>query len=516
MEAATTEKPFGNPFANQFMRGRRAEPLSLVIFGASGDLTRRKLIPALFNLYKDGYLDAPINIIGFARRKKSDAEFRKEMTESIKEFSRRSPDSEEQLSAFIASVGYVSGTFESEEGYKELRNRLRKFTIDKRVPGNALFYMATPPGAFKDIIRNLRAADLVTPIDEGENWTRVIIEKPFGRDTKTAWELNGAVHQVFTERQVYRIDHYLGKETVQNILVFRLGNSIFEPLWNQRYIDNIQISVAESIGIGTRAGYFDKAGIIRDMIQSHIMQVFTLIAMEPPASFEANAIRDEKVKVLRAVRAFEKDELSSKIVRAQYTAGSVGGEKARGYLDEDDVPDGSTTESYVAMRLDIDNWRWSGVPFYIRAGKRLPKRVTEVAITFKSPPHRIFNMSGCDSLTPNVFRLRIQPQEGISLSLSAKLPGQELTVSPVRMDFMYASSFGDSSPEAYERLILDAITGDSTLFAREDEVELSWQLIDRVTENWASLPLHTYKAGEWGPKAADELLAKDSRRWLRL
>ncbi|RME26617.1 MAG: glucose-6-phosphate dehydrogenase, partial [Candidatus Zixiibacteriota bacterium] len=435
-----------NPFLSRFMRARQAGPFVFVIFGASGDLTKRKLIPALFNLYREGFLDAPFCIFGFARRDKTDEIFRQEMMEAIREFSRQKPDSDDQLYEFVKHLHYVTGSFGDTEAFHRLKTAVTRCTLDRQIPHNVMYYLATPPGAFEEIIRNLNEADLVTPIDEGDNWTRMIIEKPFGHDRRSAWALNGAIHQVFNERQVYRIDHYLGKETVQNILVFRLGNSIFEPLWNRRYIDNVQISVSEAIGIGSRAGYFDKAGIIRDMIQSHIMQIFTLIAMEPPASFETTAIRDEKVKVLKALRLPEKEDVAKRVVRAQYTEGSVGGEHVKGYLEEEGVPPDSKTETYLALRADIDNWRWADVPFYIRAGKRLPKRVTEVTITFKSPPHLIFDLSGCESLSPNVLRLRIQPEEGISLSVGVKRPGQTLTVTPVRMDFDYATSFGVPSP----------------------------------------------------------------------
>jgi glucose-6-phosphate 1-dehydrogenase len=505
-----------NPFASRFMHARQAGPFSLVIFGASGDLTKRKLVPALFNLYKDGYLAAPFSIIGFARREKSDDSFRREMVDAVRTFSRRQPDSDDELSRFVASLSYVQGDFENGSAYAHLGDKIRKSALSHQSGHNCLFYLATPPAEFEPIIRNLRSAGLVTPISDSDGWSRIVIEKPFGRDTASAWQLNGVVHAVFSEPQVFRIDHYLGKETVQNILVFRLGNSIFEPLWNRRYVDHVQISVAESIGIESRAGYFDSAGIIRDMVQSHIMQVFTLIAMEPPASFEAGALRDEKAKVLKSLRPFEPKDLTTRVVRGRYVQGSVGGEPAKGYLEEDGVPPNSTTETYVALKCYVDNWRWSGVPFYIRAGKRLPKRVTEVSIVFKAPPLALFQHAEGNGRTPNILRLRIQPSEGISLSLGAKVPGQLSRIAPVRMDFMYASAFGVASPEAYERLILDAITGDATLFAREDEVELSWQHIDRITQQWKTLPLYDYEAGGWGPEAAEQLLAADGRTWVRL
>ncbi len=513
---STGTETLGNPFVSRFMHPRQAGPFTIVIFGASGDLTKRKLIPALFNLYLDDFLSKSFSVVGFARSDKSDEQFRAEMADAVRQFSRRPPESEEQLQTFLSSISYVSGTFEDEAGYRRLRDVLKALSITRQAPENNLYYLATPPGSFPDIIRNLNGVKLVSPVEDGPNWSRIVIEKPFGHDTASAWELNGAVHRVFTERQVYRIDHYLGKETVQNLLAFRLGNSIFEPLWNRRYIDHVQIAVTESLGIGSRAGYFNNAGIIRDMVQSHILQVFALIAMEPPASFDAAALHDEKVKVLRSLKTLTPEEVKARVVRGQYGPGSVGGEKARGYLEEAGVPAGSQTETYVAVKLNIENWRWSGVPFYIRAGKRLPKRVTEVSIVFKEPPHLIFQTAGASGLHPNVLRLRIQPEEGISLTIGAKMPGLSFKVAPVRMDFTYASSFGSASLEAYERLILDAITGDSTLFSREDFVEMAWQLVDRIISAGHSLPLNAYAAGEWGPAAADALMARDGRSWLRL
>lgn len=508
--------PVDNPLASHFMHAKQAGPFSIVIFGASGDLTKRKLLPALFNLYKDSFLSGPFSVIGFARRENSDDAFRAEMGKAIRTYSRRQPDSDDQINRFLANLSYVRGEFEDEGAYKRLGDKLKHAAMGRHSGHNCLYYLATPPDSFEAIIRNLHSGHLVTPVVDIDGWSRIVVEKPFGRDTASAWRLNGALHGVFSEPQVFRIDHYLGKETVQNILVFRLGNSIFEPLWNRRYVDHVQISVAESIGIELRAGYFDSAGIIRDMVQSHIMQVFSLVAMEPPASFDAAAIRDEKAKVLKSLRPFEAKELSSRVVRAQYVRGSVGGEPVNGYLEEKGVPPNSTTETFVGLTCFIDNWRWSGVPFYIRAGKRLPKRVTEVSIVFKAPPLALFQQTDLTGPTRNILRLRIQPSEGISLSLGAKVPGQQSRIAPVRMDFGYASAFGAASPEAYERLILDAITGDPTLFAREDEVELSWQHIDRITQHWQKLTIYTYEAGEWGPTAADKLLTSSGHSWLRL
>lgn len=515
MTPVTTET-LGNPFLTRFMRSKQAGSFAFVIFGASGDLTQRKLIPALFNLWMDGLLPKPFAVVGFARRPKSDEQFRAEMVEAIGSFSRRKPSSDEALTQFVSQISYVQGAFEETSDYQTLRNHLGGLASERRMPENRLFYLATPPDAFDDIISNLKNSGLVSKNHETEPWSRVIVEKPYGHDEQSAAQLNEIAYRVFSEKQIYRIDHYLGKETVQNILVFRLGNSIFEPLWNRRYIDHVQIAVAESLGVGSRAGYFEQAGIIRDMVQSHILQVFTLIAMEPPAAFDATAIRDEKVKVLRSLHRYAPDEVAANVVRGQYGPGSVGGEDVVGYRQEQNVSSDSMVDTYVALKLTIDNWRWSGVPFYIRAGKRLPKRATEVSIVFKAPPLKLFEAAGCDTLSQNILRLRIQPQEGISLSFGAKAPGQAVTMAPVRMDFMYSSSFAEATAEAYERLILDALVGDSTLFARDDEVALSWRFVDSVIREFPNLPLQQYPAGQWGPEAADEFIGRDGREWLRL
>lgn len=513
---AVTTQVFGNPFISDFMRAKQSGPFIFVIFGATGDLSHRKLLPALFNLHLDGFLSRPHAIVGVSRRDRSNGDYRNEMAEAIREHSRRKPDSDEQLERFLSTVSYVTGAFGDADAYARLHNHIRDTSANLGIPENVLYYLATPPESFPIITRRLHEANMISPHDEQEPWARIIVEKPFGHDAASAHELNNTLHEAFTEKQVYRIDHYLGKETVQNILIFRLGNAIFEPLWNRRYIDQVQISVTESIGIGGRAGYFDKAGMIRDMVQSHIMQVLTMIAMEPPAAFDATSIRDEKVKALKSVRELSSDDLTQFVVRGQYEPGSIGGKPVPGYLEEQDVPSDSRTDTFVALKLFIDNWRWSGVPFYIRTGKRLPKRVTEVDIIFKDPPHILFERTDLSERQTNVIRFRIQPQEGISLSFHAKMPGQTVKIAPVRMDFMYASAFEEATAEAYERLLLDALTGDSTLFAREDEVEISWQTIDRIVGQWQGIPLHMYPAGEWGPRAADQLLEQDGREWLRL
>ncbi len=508
-----------NPFRRNQTGHADAEPCSIIIFGASGDLTRRKLVPALFNLTVDGSLTVPFDIIGFARRDKNHSEFRDDMQKALDEFSRTNPVRFSGLEKFLMSISYCRGNFDNPEDFKALAGYIRELETQRGGPPNRLYYLATPPDAFPEIIRNLKKSGLTVDNPVTEGWQRIVIEKPYGNDLKSAWMLTGAVHSVFKENQVYRIDHYLGKETVQNILAFRLGNGIFEPLWNRRYIDHVQITVAETLGVEGRAGYFDASGIARDMLQSHILQLFSLIAMEPPVSFDPEYIRDEKVKLLRSVRPIDMDNMQRQVVRGQYQNGSVGGKSVLGYREEPSISENSRTETYLAMRLEIDNWRWSEVPFYIRTGKRLARKITEVDIVFKAPPHRIFKQVGIERLQPNVLGLRIQPEEGMSLCIGSKRPGQSYEINPVSMEFNYSTSFGIPSPEAYERLLLDTILGDSTLFAREDEVELSWGLLDPVLKAWENDPsihLANYEAGSWGPHEADILLSRDGRSWRDL
>jgi glucose-6-phosphate 1-dehydrogenase len=498
---------------------RTAEPCTVVIFGASGDLTKRKLVPALYNLYRDGLLPQGFSLVGFARRHKSNEQFREEMHEGAIAHSRAKPTDNDEWDAFAANIYYHTADFDNPEGYAGLRDLLGQIDESHGVPkgkGNRLFYMATPPDAYTRIITQLGAVGLNGPppnqcADCG--WTRLIIEKPFGRDLDSAHELNVHLLNVFDESQVYRIDHYLGKETVQNILTFRLGNSIFEPLWNRRYVDHVQILVAENIGVEGRGNYYDTAGAIRDMIQNHMLQLLALVAMEPPASFTANAVRNEKVKALQSVRPIQADEVGRYTVRGQYTD----------YRNESGVPAGSTTETYVALKLMIDNWRWSGVPFYLRTGKTLPQRLTEVAIQFRQPPLMIFShqdhtghVGAADLMEPNVLILRIQPNEGISLRIGLKPPGSAMRLQPVDLGFHYGASFGAEAPEAYERLLLDAILGDATLFIRRDEVEAAWSLVTPIMEGWAAgyAPKPSpYWPGSWGPDAADTLIAQDQRMW---
>jgi glucose-6-phosphate 1-dehydrogenase len=500
-----------NPFTAGLRGAPVPDPCTLVIFGATGDLTRRKLLPALYNLYLEGLIDPCTSVVGVARRVLTDDVFRDRMRQAVEQHSRRDVD-EEDWRRFAAGLRYLQGDFDDGQAYSALSALLSDLDDSRQAGGRRIFYLATPPSAYPVIVGHLGEAGLSRPAPEGVS--RVIVEKPFGRDLASARQLNEVVGNAFQENQVYRIDHYLGKETVQNILVFRLGNGIFEPLWNRRYVDHVQITVAESLGVEGRGAYYDRAGILRDMFQNHMMQLLCLVAMEPPVRFEADAVRDEKVKVLRALRLPEPSSTSTSLVRGYYTAGATGGRAVPGYRDEPEVPPDSPTETFLAARLDVENWRWAGVPFFLRSGKRLPRRVTEIALVFRRPPH-LFFPSGPEALTPNVLALRIQPDEGISLSFGSKKPGQEMHVENVRMDFLYSTSFGGAPPEAYEHLLLDCIEGDSTLFARRDEVELAWGIADGLRQGWETAPLHPYEAGTWGPAEARTMPGTD-RRWRRI
>jgi glucose-6-phosphate 1-dehydrogenase len=498
---------------------RAAEPCTVVIFGASGDLTQRKLVPALFNLYLEGLLPEGTAVVGFARRPKSDEQFRAEMLEGVHEHSRVQPVDVAAWEHFAASLCYHQADFNNPEGYSSLQNMLARLDEQRGRPdGNRLFYLATPPDAYPAIVENLGRVGLNGPTHwsrggASHGWTRIIIEKPFGHDLASAQQLNDHVLSVFDERQVYRIDHYLGKETVQNILAFRLGNSIFEPLWNRRYIDHVQILVAESIGVEGRGGYYDTAGAMRDIVQNHMLQILALIAMEPPAVFSATAVRNEKVKVLQAIRHIDAADAGRDSVRGQYTD----------YRKEQGVAPNTTTETYVALKLQIDNWRWAGVPFYLRTGKAMTRRLTEVCIQFKQPPLTLFSHAEHDGhegpaghMEPNSLVLRIQPDEGISMRIGLKPPGTAMLLEPVEMNFQYDSSFGNHAPEAYERLLLDAMAGDATLFIRRDEVEAAWALVTPILEGWSAghAPRPApYWPGSWGPDAADQLIGQDGRAW---
>jgi glucose-6-phosphate 1-dehydrogenase len=500
-----------NPF--EAGRPKQPEPATLVIFGASGDLTRRKLVPALYSLLKDRSLPS-VAVVGYSRSAISDEAFRASLAEGVEAHARRGFDPE-LWRAMSENVFYQQGGFDDSEAFARLATRLERIETERNLPGNRLFYLATPPSVFAPVVDQLGAAQLVP--DEDNPFRRVIIEKPFGRDLESAQALNRNIRSVLSERQVYRIDHYLGKETVQNLLVFRFANGIFEPLWNNRFVDHVQITGAETLGVEERGGYFDNAGILRDMVQNHLLQVLSLAAMEPPIHLDGEAIRDEKVKVLRALRPIPADQIEQHTVRGQYVEGSVLGQPVSGYLQESGVPAQSSTETFVALRLFIDNWRWAGVPFYLRSAKRMPKKVTEIAIHFKSAPHRLFHEMNLADPYANVLAIRIQPDEGIRMNIASKIPGPSMEIAPVTMDFRYASSFGAAPPDAYERLLLDSLSGDAALFIREDEVEASWRFITPLLESWAQRPdaPERYRSGTWGPKGSEALLAADARSWRR-
>jgi len=496
---------------------------SVVIFGASGDLTARRLMPALYALATQELLPRCVSIIGVARRDMDQDGFRRRMREAVEKFSRLGSVREDVWAPLAETTHYLPASMDDPKDARRLRDLLDRVDQSCGTEGNRLFYLATPPTAYAGIVRALGETGLAVP-DSGKGWGRIIIEKPFGRDLPSARELNRQLLEVFRESQVYRIDHYLGKETVQNILAFRFGNSIFEPLWDRRYVDHVQITVAEDLGVEGRGDYYDKAGALRDIVQNHMLQLLSLVAMEPPATFEAEAIRNEKVKLLQAVRAIRAETVSEWTVRAQYTAGRFGDRALAGYREEAGVDPHSRTETYTALKLTIDNWRWAGVPFYLRTGKALAKRVTEVTIQYREPPLLLFQHAepadheAPDHLEPNRLSLRVQPDERITLRLGLKPPGERISLVPVVMDFGYREGFGIESPEAYERLLLDAMRGDSTLFIRGDEVETAWSLMTPILQGWqahASRDLTSYPAGSWGPRAADEFIARDGRQWVR-
>jgi glucose-6-phosphate 1-dehydrogenase len=484
-------------------------PTTLVIFGATGDLAHRKLLPALYNLAHEGALPERFKLIGVARREKGDLEFREKARTSIVQYSRREPNPE-VLDGLLENVQYIPTSFDDPAGYKTLADALEALDAEAGQPFCRDYYLSTAPEYFSVIIEQLKAAGLHR---HEQTDVRVIIEKPFGTDLDTARSLQRVVSDVFRERQVFRIDHYLGKETVQNVMAFRFANMMFEPIWNRNFIDHIQITGSEDLGIGTRAGYYDQAGALRDLVQNHMLQLVALTCMEPPASFEANKVRDEKVKVLTAITPPDPGDT----VRAQYTAGNAGGEDVVGYLEEEGVPDGSHTETYAALKLEVHNWRWAGVPIYLRTGKRLARKVTEIAVQLKPIPHLAFQSTGSVGVQPNQLILTVQPNEGVSLSLGAKIPGSRMRIRPVNMEFLYGSAFMSQSPEAYERLILDAMRGDATLFTRNDEVDAQWSIIDPILEAWRndSGPLPSYEAGTAGPAEADALIGPE-REWRNL
>jgi len=506
-----TEKPSSQRAGDAVQAGRTPDPCTLVIVGASGDLTRRKLVPALYNLHLDGLLPERFAVVGAARSDRSAERFSAELREGVRSFSRRELD-EQAWRRLDAATSYVCMGADG-EGFDRLAQHLQAVDREHGTGGNRLFYLSVPPSAIPALIEGLGRAGLDRPGVDGK-WARVVVEKPFGRDLVSARELNRVINAAFAERDVFRIDHYLGKETVQNLLVFRFANAIFEPLWNQKYIDHVQITVAESIGVEGRGSYYEEAGATRDMVQNHMFQLLCLTAMEPPVFLAPDAIRDEKVKVLQALRPVEPDRVAQSTVRGQYVSGVIDGKEVSGYREETGVSADSRTETYVAMGLHIDNWRWAGVPFYLRAGKRLKRRLTEIALRFKDVPHRLFRN---DPPLPNTLVLRIQPDEGMMLAFDVKVPGTQPRIKAVDMEFLYREEFGRQPPEAYERLLLDALQGDSTLFIRRDEVEASWAYIDRLQEGWAADdgPLPEYTAGTWGPAEAHVMLAQDGRTWRR-
>ncbi len=507
-----------NPLREGLRIKQSPEPCVMVIFGATGDLTHRKLLPALYNLALEHPLPAGFSVVGFARRPYNDEQFRQQALDSVNQYSRQKPVNPQVWESFAAGIHYLQSSFDDPTGYERLGTLLNMLDQERGTGGNRIFYLSTPPSQYPEIIQHIGAAGLNR---NRKGWTRIIVEKPFGHDLASAHELNRQVAKVFREEQVYRIDHYLGKETVQNILVFRLANGIFEPVWNRRYVEHVQITVAENIGLEGRGGYYEESGAIRDMVQNHMLQLLTLVAMEPPIAFDANAVRDEKVKVLHALQPITWHDVLTNTIRAQYGGGWVGGHQVPGYLEETGVSPRSITETYVAMKLHVDNWRWAGVPFYLRTGKHLPKRVTEIAIQFKMAPLMLFKRSGNDAqsqVEPNVLTLRIQPDEGISLKFGAKVPGTDMQIRSVNMDFFYGSSFVREQPEAYERLLLDCMLGDSTLFTRRDEVEAAWTFIQSILDEWKNESreaLLSYESGSWGPQVADEFIWRDGYRWRR-
>ena len=488
-----------------------AEPCAIVIFGASGDLTRRKLIPALFELAACQSLARRFVIIGFARSEMSDANFQESAAEAVRQNNGGCPVKEDVLRSFVQSFAYVAGDYDGADAFQRLSQRLEEVDREHHLEGNRLYYLATPPTIYPKVIAQIKNAGMARPLNTN-SWVRIVIEKPFGRDLGSARTLNQIVLAAFDETQVYRIDHFLGKDTVQNLLALRFGNGIFEPLWNRNYVDHVQITAAESLGVEQRAAFYETTGALRDMVQSHVLQLACLAAMEPPSNFDATATRNEKLKVLQALRVYTPETVASNVVAGQYTEGEIDGQEVAGYRSEPGVNPSSTTDTFVAAKVLIDNWRWADVPFYIRTGKRMRRRVTEVAINFRRAPHLLFRGQGVDT---NTMVLNIQPEEGISIGFHVKLPGQQMRLAPAAMDFSYLAAFGASERSAYATLLNDCMRGDATLFDRADGVEAAWAFVQPILYLWEhrGRSVSFYPAGSWGPREADALLGRDGRHW---
>ncbi len=492
--------------------GATAESCVVILFGASGDLAKRKVIPAMYDLAQHDSLGERYAIVGFARTPMSDEKFRGTVGEAAKTISEVGPIDPAKWDEFASNLYYTAGEYGDQNSYAQLAKRLTEIDGERKLGGNRLFYLSTPPGVYPDIVEQLGRAGLARPSNPN-SWVRIIIEKPFGRDLASAKELNQIVLNVFEEKQVYRIDHYLGKDTVQNLLVLRFGNGIFEPLWNRNYVDHVQITASETLGVERRGGFYETAGALRDMIQSHVLQLTSLVAVEPPASFDATAVCNEKLKILQSIRPYNLEMVAQSVVRGQYSPGVLNGTKLPGYREEPGVNANSRTETFVSMRVLIDNWRWAGVPFYLRTGKRLAKRSTEIMIQFRCAPHIVFRER---QIEPNRLVLNIQPDEGISVSFGAKRPGTEMRIGNVTMNFSYREGFGGTSRSAYATLLNDCLRGDATLFDRGDSVEAAWSLVEPILDVWSAAKTATvpfYPAGTWGPKESDQMLERDGRQW---